>query len=219
MPWKGIDTYPTLFGSRFSLRQFRATLQQAISGHRLLSRKQCYYFLTQESNPQILKDNLKKAVRYLINRPPETLLDSKNIERNIKKQLFGSVDNRIFKYFFDTRIELSAGAHVYGDGPTHYGFPIAQGICSATSAPPKVEKNSFWRGFFRIAFWEKEKALIEFGYPGPRICRYPKKLWNPLVKCAHCLKQDEYVIVPKNKEQIAIVQGLVDLGYLVSDDY
>ncbi len=219
MPWKGVDTYPTLFGCRFSLRQFRILLQRAILERNWLSNQQYRNFVLKECNPKILKDNLKKAVRYLIKRPPEIPLDLEKTERDIKRQLFNVVDNRVFNYFVDTRKELPPGAYVYGDGPLHYAFAVAQGIYSAMNAPPKVEKNSIWRGFFRIAFWDKEKALMEFGYPGPRIRRYPKKLWNSLVKCARYLKPDEYLIIPQDKEQIAIVQELVDLGYLVSDEY
>ena len=219
MPWKGVDTYPTLFGSRFSLRQFRVLLQKAITQRNLLSPQQYRNFIRKECNPQILKENLKRAVRYLINRPTETALDIKNIRHQIKKQLLSSIDSRIFKYFIETRKELSGGAYVYGDGPTHYAFPIVQGIYSARSVLPKVEKNSKWRGFFRIALWDKEQALIELGFPGPRIRRYPKRLWDSLVKCAHYLKPDEYVIIPKDKDQLTIVQELVDLGYLVPEDY
>ena len=217
MPWKGIDTYPTLFGCRFSLRQFRALLQRAILERNWLSNQQYRNFVLKECNPKILKDNLKKAISYLLKRPAEKALDLEKNERDIKRQLFNVVDNRVFKYFVDTRKELPPGAYVYGDGPLHYAFPVAQGIYSAMSAPPKVEKNSKWRGFFRIAFWDKEKALIEFGYPGPRIRRYPKKLWNSLVKCAHSFKPEEYLIIPRDKDQIAVVQELVDLGYLVPE--
>jgi hypothetical protein len=87
------------------------------------------------------------------------------------------------------------------------------------SAPPKVESNSKWQGFFRIGFWDREMALVELGYPGPRIRRYSEKSWNSLIKCVSQFKPDEYLVVPKDKKQIAIVQELVDLGYLVPKDY
>ncbi len=219
MPWKGIDTYPTLFGSRFSLKQFRGILQRAIRERNLLSNQEYRDFIIKECHPEMAKENLKNAVEYLVNTPAEVALNIDSAERNIKRRMLNSVDARTFKYFTDTRIGLGGGAYVYGDGPSNYAFPIVQAIYSTRGAPPKVEKNSRWRGFFRIAFWDEEKALMEFGYPGPRIRRYPKKLWSTLKRCAHCLRQDEYVLVPKEQEQIAIIQELVDLGYLVSDDY
>jgi len=219
MPWKGVDTYPTLSGSRFSLRQFRVLLQRALIERNLLPADYYRNVVTQECNPKILKDNLKDALTYLLKRPPERPLNKEIVERNVKKQLFNSIGEGAFKHFVEARKELPCGAYVYGDGPSHYDFSVAQGIYSAMAAPPRVEKNSKWRGFFRIALWEKERALFEFGFPGPRIRRYPKKLWNSLVRSAHYQKSKEFIIIPYNKAQILMVQELVDLGYLISDDY
>jgi hypothetical protein len=219
MPWKGVDTYPTLSGSRFSLRQFRVLLQRAIRERYLLTAKQYRNFVIEECNPEISRKNLAEAIGYLRERPPEVPLNIKNAERNIKKQLLNSVDDNVFKYFVNARRELPHGAYMYGDAPSHYAFPMVQGIYSAMSSPPKVEKNSKWRGFFRIALWGQESALIEFGFPGPRMRRYKEKLWRHLLKSMHCVEPNEYLIIPKDKEQIAIVQELVDLGYLVSDEY
>ena len=215
MPWGGVDTYPTIYGSRFSLRQLRGLLKKAIDQRNLLTGQECRNFVVKESNPKILKDNLRQAVEYLRKKPVQVARSIEDAELSTKQQLFKSVDGKIFKYFVDAQRELINGAYVYGDGPAHYAFPVVQGIYSAMSTPPKVEKNSICRGFFRIALWDKERAVVEFGYPGPRIRRYPKRLWNPLFRCSRCLKNDEYVIVPKSKEQAVMVQELVDLGYLV----
>ncbi|MFH1854038.1 MAG: glycosyltransferase family 4 protein [Candidatus Omnitrophota bacterium] len=219
MPWKGVDTYPTLFGSRFSLRQFRILLEQAITERNLQPAGQNRNFVMRECNPQDLKSNLKKAIEYLMNKKPELPLDIENTRRKIKKQLFSITDSRLLKYFIELRRELPKGAYVYGDGPDCYQFPIMQGLYSVMSARPKVEKSSKWRGFFRIALWDNERAILEFGFPGPRVRRYPKKLWSSLTKCSHYSEPNEIVIIPSNKEQISIVQELVDLGYLVPDDY
>lgn len=220
MLWKGVDTYPTVFGARFSLKQFRVLLQRVIIERNSLSSQEYRNFVLEEFNPQISKNNLKKAIEYLIKRPPEMSGNSKRFKRDIKKQLFNFVDDRILKWLIDTRRLLPRGAYVYGDEPCHFAFPIVQGIYSAMSMPPKVDKNSKWRGFFKISLWDKERALVEFGFPGPRIHRYSNKQWNTLVRCIHYSKlDDEYVAIPRNKEEILIIQELVNLGYLVSDDF
>ena len=219
MPFKGVDTYPTLSGSRFSLKQFRVLLQRALSERNLLPGGYYRKVVTEECNPKTQKDNLKDALAYLLKRPPEKPLNKGITQRNIKKKLLASVDDRVFEHYIDLRKELPTGAYTYGDGPSNYAFSIAQGIYSAMVFPPKVKKGSIWRGFFRNALWEREKALIEFGFPGPRIRRYPKELWRSLIKSVHYQKSNEFVIIPEDKGQILITQELVDLGYLVSDDY
>jgi len=217
MPWKGLDTYPTLFGCRFSLRQFRSLLQNAITRRVLLSAQQYRDFILKDCDPEISKDNLKEAIEYLLKKPPEKNPNLEKTGKDIKRKIFNAADGRIFKYYLDSRKELPLGAYVYGDGPSHYGFPLVQGIYSAISAAPKVEKNSTWRGFFRIGLWDKENALVEFGYPGPRIRRYPKRTWGCLVKCTRYVEPDEYIIKPKEKDQVEVVQELADLGYLVPE--
>jgi len=217
MPWKGVDTYPTLMGSRFSLRQLHNILYTAVKNHRLFSPQE-YRKVIDEYGPEIAKKNLRAAIDYLKDRHPERPVDIEVVKRKVKRQLYNIADERAFRLFINSRKKLPAGSYIYGDGPTHYTLPIVQGIYSAKTTPPIVERDTKWRGFFRIAMWEKERALVEFGFPGPRIKHYPEKLWNSLKRCCRLTESGDYIITPLDRLGISLVQELVDLGYLVSDD-
>jgi len=217
MPWKGVDTYPTLLGSRFSLRQFRQVLYSAVKNHHFFNPREYRKTVVNECTPAIAKENLKNAVEYLKDRPAEKPVNLEIVEREVRRRLFNTVEERALKIFIDSRQRLSLGSYAYGDGPRHYALPIIQGIYSAAGAPPKVERHTRWRGFFRMGMWKQERALVEFGFPGPRIKRYPKNLWRFLYQCAHLTPSNDYLFTPINNPQIFLVQELVDLGYLVSD--
>lgn len=217
MSWKGVDTYPTLMGSRFSLKQFHNILSTAVKNHRFFSPQE-YRKVINECDPQIAKENLRAAIEYLKDKRPERPIDIEAMKRKVKKKLYNVVDERAFKLFLNSRKKLPAGCYTYGDGPTHYAFPIVQGIYSAKTTSPIVERNTKWRGFFRISMWDKEKTLVEFGFPGPRIKHYPEKLWDSLRRCSRLTESGDYLITPLDRLGISLVQELVDLGYLVSDD-
>jgi len=220
LPWKGVDTYPSLFGSRFSLKQFQAVLLEAIRKCKLLSPKQYHNIIIKECDVATSMKRLRWAIDYLKNKAAEKSIDIRKTKCEIKKRLYRCIDGRVFNNFINTMIELPKGNYVYGDCPSDRRLPIIQGIYSAKSTPPEVQRGSKWRGFFRIVLWEKERAILEFGFPGPRVRRYPRGLWSSLINCSNPQKSpNEYVFIPKDKTQISIVQELVDLGYLVSDDY
>jgi len=215
MPWKGAHTYPTIAGSRFSLKGFRELLERALIEKSLLTPADYHAAVAQECNADGSLKNLESALHYLRQRPTEKMLRRKNSEADIKRHLFRCVATEAFARYLQLRKAAPRGAGVYGDTPFDPAFAIVQGIYSFLSSPPIVERNTPWSGFFRIAFWDKESTLVEFGFPGPRICRYPKTLWRSLSSCIRRLEQDEYAVIPKNKTQVAIVQELADLGYLV----
>jgi hypothetical protein len=132
--------------------------------------------------------------------------------------LYKTLEPEALRYALRMARGACEGAYVYGDTPPDPLLTVVQAVHSARPAPPRVERRIKLRGFWRLAFWPKEQALVEFGFPGPRIKRYPKHLWEELKKSCLCEKPGEYVILPDNKLQIEIAQELVDLGYLVSDE-
>jgi len=219
MPWKGIDTYPTHFGSRFSLRQLRDLLRKAYGELRLFGPQNYRRQVLKECDTAMSIKNLEEAILYLINKAPEAFLnDAKRREWEIKKRLFNSSDLKFYQSYIEARTEFPKGAYIYGDRTFDPVLPMVQGIYSSRNAPPQIGKGSRWRGFSRIALWRHEKAVVEFGFPGPRIRRYTGKSWNSLIACLSRGKPQEYVFIPRDNMQVSLIQELVDLGYLVSDD-
>jgi len=217
MPWKGLDTYPTISGPRFSLIGLYHLLQVAIKDYKRYSPGDYRKSIINNCDHAIAKNNLKLAIEYLKTKPAEKPINTDVISK-VKQRLLNVVDQRALELLLNPKQKLPAGSYVYGDGPFHPVFPIVQGLYSAVSAPPLVEKHTKWRGFFRISMWEQERALVEFGFPGLRIKRYSKKMWNTLGKCVGLTKSNDCQIIPRDAVQVSQVQELVDLGYLVSDD-
>jgi len=92
-----------------------------------------------------------------------------------------------------------------------------QSLYTTLNSPPEVNKQNVYRGFWRIGIWEEESAIVEFGFPGPRFCRFNNMKWVELKKCIQTAELDEIVFVPTNSIQCKIVQRLLDLGYVVPD--
>lgn len=217
MPWKGLDTYPTLFGLRFNLKQLHWLIQTTILQRNYYSQEDYRKSIVTECDAAATQRNLQLAIEYLKSRPAEKPV-------NIKIDTYKKLKWLIYElkspseFFINLARNIPAGARVYGEGPCDYMFPIVQGIYSALNMPPKVEKYTKWRGFFRLSIWEKETSLVEWGFPGPRVMRYSGKIWGFLRKCIYLTGAGDYIITPTNKNQIFQVQQLVDLGYLVSDE-
>ncbi len=215
MPWGGIHSYPTLFGLRFSLKEMRALLQKACHLRKQLAGIDAREIVLNESSEAILKENLKKAVIWLGQRPPETSLPCEQNERNIKRQFFANVDSCSLQYLKRLQGGISHYGFVYGDASDNYSFPVIQGVYSALSSPPQVQTKSKWAGFFRIRLCHSEMALIEFGYPGLRMRRYSPQEWKMLLKCVYSHNKSEPIFIAKEKSQCHFLQELVDFGYLV----
>lgn len=220
MPWKGLDTYPTISGLRFSLRQLRDLVDAALRSYKFIPSAEYRRVIIDECSPRASERGLKQAIDYLNSRKPEKPVDTEGLRLKAMKELLETVEERAFKLFAGFKKRLPKGAYLYGDGPqtSDYALSLIQGIYSAKSTPPMVEKKSSWRGFFRIAMWDKERAIIEFGFPGPRIKRYSEKQWDSLCRCSRLDKADDYVIAPTDKLQVSLVQELVDIGYFVIDE-
>lgn len=216
MPWNGVDSYPTPAGLRFSLRELRGKLSSALSlRHRYLP---AYYrdrLLEECSTDKAIK-GLQNAIAYLGSRPAELPLAEPSVISSIKKQLLRKLDERMLKFLFKTDKEIPEPVLFYGDRPFEYSLPAVQSIYAAKSTPPKVGRNQCFGGFFRVGLWPGEQVLVEFGSPHARFRHFQKREWDALTGCAH-MRGGEYVFIPKNKNQVTLLQDLVNLGYLVSE--
>jgi hypothetical protein len=69
-----------------------------------------------------------------------------------------------------------------------------------------------------VRLWEEEKALVEFGFPGPRILRFEKDDWGLVKAASSKIAKDETSFHPRDEKTCAALQLAVDMGYLVPDD-
>jgi hypothetical protein len=224
VPWGGITTYPTFSGPRYSLYQFRNLISQALKRKAGVSKK--YGILVKkECNPETSKSNLKEAIEALLKTPLQKPREMQTAEKEGKLKLFRYADPKIAQAFLEKKEVIPEGALVDGTGLDTKTFPyrrfqqVVQGFYTTVDQTPTVKKGDRFRGFFRTTLWKEEQALVEFGFPGPRIKRYKDKEWETLISCVKWEKPSDIMLFPRNKEEIRLTQELVDLGYLVPDFY
>jgi hypothetical protein len=215
MPWKGLDSYSTLYGSRFSLKQLRRLLQRALRGGDKAYGEFSRDAVLKECNPALLRKNLQAALDWLVQCPPEVALSLEGSKRKLEKRLLENIDVASIRYLSTYKKGKPPGTTVFGDDLVDCSFPMVQSLYSAKPASPRVEKNTLWRGFFRLGLWEREHALVEFGYPGPRMRYYGRDDWQTLSRCARFFR-GEYFFTPSSERECLLIQELVDLGYLVA---
>jgi hypothetical protein len=223
MPWGGISTYPTFCGPRYSLRQMRDVISGALLTK--IPPGEFIHSVISECDPVVAHDNLKKALALLCGEALKDPIPAGEKERGWRSELFAHADERLVRPFVQKE-KIPPGAYVDGTGlwegdPTYRGLLQAiHGFYTTLAGSPRVRPVDSLRGFFRIALWKEQKALVEFGFPGPRMRSYNEQEWNALTSCAKTHgASDDLVIRPETTDEIRLAQELVDLGFLVPDSF
>ena len=223
MPWGGIDTDPTLQGPRYGLRQFRELVGQAIQGREEGFPQDYRVSVMKECDPRASKMRVLQAAELLLKEPLGRSYDMDRTEKQASLMLLRHAHEKILKALTRRKKDMSDGAFVDGTGPYNERFPhnelfrAIQGIYTTMDETPVVQRGTTWRGFYRIALWNQEKALVEFGFPGPRVRHYDSKGWDNLVSCVKVDRTSEVIMQPMEKKEISLVQELVDFGYVVPE--
>jgi hypothetical protein len=222
-----VNTFPTLGGVRYSLYE----LWQAIESTRLCKHEQKVEykvynatFVAKECDTQqslrALRFSAEKLLELPLGNAPKGGWRSKDRVERWKKN-----GPKGFKKAIKlAKKPIPEGLYVDGTGTIGCGWfsephflTAIQSLYTSYPETPKVIKNSCYRGFWRLAIWDTEMALVEFGYPGPRVKRFNEKDWEELSKSIVFKKMGEVEFYPKNKYQIDLIHNLVQLGYLVPD--
>lgn len=222
MPWGCVNTYSAFNGPRYSIFELRKALDAAIE-KKNWDPQSAAKSVKKECSPVTAQANLKRAARSLLAKPLVKPLESKAARQKILFDLLRYADEKIPLAFAHNDPQAPDGAFVDGTGFYNCHFPYqgflraVQGFYTTHNEPPKVLRGSTYRGFSRIALWSQERAVVEFGFPGPRVKHYGDKDWRTLVSCAQNDKTGDIVLRPNRSDQIHFVQQLIDLGYLVPD--
>jgi hypothetical protein len=224
MPWGGVATYPTINGPRYSVWQLRRKITEAIRASDW-NPDACAAAVRRECNPDVSRSNLEEAAKSLLNEPLVTTLALRETEKKGRNELFRYANGSLVRAFIEKQDEVPDGALVDGTGACDPSFPAQQlqqaihGFYTTIDKAPVVEVGSRLRGFFRMGMWQEERAIVEFGFPGPRMKRYDRRSWGLLVSCITTgWKTGMMMMTPRNRAQVTIAQELVDLGYLVPDE-
>lgn len=92
-----------------------------------------------------------------------------------------------------------------------------QAMYTTWPVPPEIRIGDTLRGFWRVSLWPQERALVEFGFPGPRLLRFPPEDWDLVMRSCPTPSVDDAEFRPESPEQARLLQRAVDFGYLVPD--
>lgn len=223
-----LKTFPTLGGVRFSLKQLSEEIIKIKKWTKKEKRNKIVFnsewlldFCNTDKNKEKLKKSAEQLLKIQVGDAPEG--DWRSRERFDK--WVKDAPNEFKEAAVLSKKPYPEGLYVDGTGDIGLGWysephflKAIQGIYTTLPEPPKVKKGECYRGFWRISLWEGEQSIVEFGFPGPRMKKYNHKDWNELVASSNCDIDSEVVFKPKNSYQKALIQDLVELGYLVPDN-
>lgn len=225
---KVVKTYPTLGGVRYSLFELRQQINE-IKGWDKKERKENKGinagFVGQECDQSFALSALDNTVKQLLSKSPgEPPAGGWRSKARIDQ--WATVGPDSFKKAIVLKDTPNPeGIFVYGTGypfnkqwfsDIHFQKAVQSFYTSLPEAPRVIEGETY-RGFWRIALWPDEKAVVEFGYPGPRIKSYKPSDWDIINEISHQGELNEAVFIPKGQRSIKLVQELLELGYLVPD--
>jgi len=225
-----IKTYPSLAGVRFSLRELADSIHKIknrIREETLLNASNDAAFVKKECDRTMSKNDLAEAIDSLMQKPigPPPIGGWRSKDRVDRWEKSG---NKLFERAVHLKDELPLdGLYVDGTGFTPEGrlfsdahfMQAIQSLYTTIPLPPEAEKNKVYRGFWRIGLWAEENAIVEFGFPGPRVFRLSPNEFSILKNCGFSTNLEEIAFQPKTVPQLILIQKLIDLGYVVPDEF
>lgn len=225
-----ISTYPSLAGVRYSLKELANSIRKISDrkpAEKTANALADAAFVRQECDRSSARSDLKKAVESLLQKPigPPPVGGWRSKDRVERWEDSG---HPLFKRAIELKEEFpNEGLYVDGTGfppegrlfsDAHFMQAI-QSLYTSIALPPEAELHMSYSGFWRIALWPKENALVEFGFPGPRVIRFRHSEFLDLQECGLLSNLGEVIFQPKNSTQLILVQKLIDLGYVVPDKF
>lgn len=217
-------TYPTLGGVRYSLLALRSQIEKVAKSLKLHSvddKETDASWVKSIFNPASMQASLKDSVYRLLEEPvcppPEGGWRSVSRLKTLASNGPQSFRNAL------ARAPKSDQAGIYVDGigfcDDHYShssfFKAVQGLYTTWASPPLLRVGNRLHGFWRVALWDEERTLVEFGFPGPRLLRFSESEWQSVRSSSHHLGAGEVEFEIHDEQTARVMQRAIDLGYLV----
>lgn len=230
-----LTTFPTLGGVRFSLNQLTEELQKIKNWNENEKQKNIEYnaeYVKNECCTEKATASLKQAAEKLLQLKPEEPIGDWRSNIRLNKWIKKAPKN--FKKAFElAKYPTFEGLYVDGTGEYRDEFSDAhfltaiQSLYTTHSDILTVEKQISYQcddityykyrkyqSFWRIALWQEEQSIVEFGFPGPRIKKYNNEDWHLLIMTTRSGK-NELCIKIEDDNATQIIDELLLLGYLV----
>lgn len=222
-----VETWPTLGGVRYRLHQLTEALAKVAvwcTDERGSNSGFNAEYVAEECDPGRSARALQTAAERLLSMPPG-MPPAGGWRSKDRVDRWATVGPDSFKQ----AIALAATSYpdgLYVDGTGHPPHPwyspprflsAIQGLYTTHPAPPRAQIGVPYVGFWRISLWPQERAVVEWGFPGPRVKRFSNMEWGHLYSDHLPLDSGEIIIRPTHAMTVAICDELITLGYLVPD--
>ena len=222
-----VRTWPTLGGIRYSLKQAATEIarimawsngqrQHAFSHNRELVVSEC----SGQDSARQMTDAVETLLQLPVSPPPAGgWRCASRLERlvNHGPSLFRNALNG--NGASDPKGLYVDGLGIRGDGHSEADLLTAiQALYTTWPASPVLRPSVRLHGFWRVSPWEQERAIVEFGFPGPRVLRFTKTDWRIVAAAAIPLALGDSAFEIRDADAADVFQRAVDLGYLVPDD-
>lgn len=222
-----IKTFPTLGGVRYSLHELRQSIELIWTWSKREKEENKLYnsaFVAKECNTHNSMQSLRDAAEILLKTYPDSAPKGGWRSKD-RVDRWASVGSESIKQAIDmAKSPIPNDLYVDGTGGLGCGWfsephflTAIQSIYTTFPETLKAVTECRYIGFWRIAVWQEEMALVEFGYPGPRVKRFDKIDWEQLFGCINFGINGEVEFYPKNKNEVKLIQTLIELGYLVPE--
>lgn len=222
-----VHTWPTLGGVRYSLKDVAsesARIMNWTDSQRMYASSLNRELVVSECSGRRSRLEMEQAVTTLLKMPVAAPPDGGwrcplRLARLINQgpPLFQKVRHGLNM----SKIE---GLHVDGLGSdcTNYSeidlLHAIQALYTTWPCAPQLNIGIRLHGFWRVRPWQQERAIVEFGFPGPRILRFSESDWQIVIAATVLLETGDFVFEIKDNAAVIVFQRAVDLGYLVPNN-
>jgi glycosyltransferase involved in cell wall biosynthesis len=222
-----VATYSTLGGVRFSLAELRSAIVRAVATRASESDATVTAdaeWVRDTFSPARMRASIRKAVRALVKLPagPPPRGGWRCAER---VRALGAFAPAGFRQAISAACTVPPnGLFIEGGGcggdpsvSLPHLLQAIQSMYTTWALPPLVRRHAMLRGFWRVALWPMERALVEFGFPGPRLLRLEESEWKAVVSCVTKAPNGDIAFRVRSDAAARVLQRAVDLGYIVPD--
>jgi hypothetical protein len=223
-----IPTYATLGGVRYSLLDLHKQLASVLKAEPSApsdARDRDIDWVRSTYDPEWMRHSVRAATEALIARPPAPPWGGGGWRCPERLRHITRCGPEPFRAALSCGSDTTPeGLYVDGTGHEQTSYSEArflaaiQGLYTTWPTPPRLHPGARLHGFWRVALWDHERALVEFGFPGPRMLRFPETEWRLIRGSAREWDRSEIAFDVRNSREADVLQKAVDFGILVPDD-
>lgn len=222
-----VATYPTLGGVRYSLKAVRDQLERTSHGEHYVPYGDVLRdaeWVQKAFNPREMRSSLASGIANLLQHCPEPPLPGGWRCTDRLQMIVKHGPPMLHNALSADSLAVIEGLYPDGFGYENHDYSEAhfltaiQSLYTTWPQPPRLRPGVHLHGFWRVGLWRDERALVEFGFPGPRLLRFSEADWKVVKASARPFGKGDFAFEISNVRAAEVLQSAVDLGYLVPHD-